>query len=148
MVHADRKDISRYIPLHPRFKGAFDFLLTGDLTKMPIESHRIDGQNVYANFSFGQGKKKGDARLEAHRRYIDIQYLIEGNEEIGWKHLDRCMEIQNPYSEEKDVMFYADHPESWVTLVPDQFTIFFPEDAHAPNVSDSKLRKVVVKVLL
>jgi YhcH/YjgK/YiaL family protein len=115
---------------------------------MPIESHQIDGQNVYANFSFGQGKKMQDARLEAHRRYIDIQYLIEGSEEIGWKHLDRSMEIQSPYNEEKDLILYADHPQSWVKLVPGEFVIFFPEDAHAPNVSDAMIRKVVVKVLI
>jgi biofilm protein TabA len=148
MILSDKKDMMRYVSLHPRFAAAFDFLTTTDLASAPIESHIIDGKNIYANFSLGKGKLKTDARLEAHKKYIDIQYLIEGNEEIGWKELDHCMEVQNPYKEEKDVMFYADASETWLRLVPGQFAIFFPEDAHAPVVSDGMVRKVVVKVLL
>ncbi|MCX6138768.1 MAG: YhcH/YjgK/YiaL family protein [Ignavibacteriales bacterium] len=147
MILSDKKDMMRYVGLHPRFAAAFEFLAKTDLAAHPIESHVIDGKNIYANFSFGKGKTKHDARLEAHKVYIDIQYLIEGTEEIGWKELDHCMEIQNPYKEEKDVMFYADAPETWLKLVAGQFAIFFPEDAHAPVVSDDNVHKVVVKVL-
>jgi biofilm protein TabA len=148
MILSDKKDMLRYVNLHPRFKTAFEFLAATDLAAHPIESHAIDGKNLYANFSSGKGKTKHDARLEAHRQYIDIQYLIEGDEEIGWKELDHCMEVQNPYKEEKDVMFYADAPETWLKLVPGQFAVFFPEDVHAPMVSEGNVRKVVVKVLL
>lgn len=138
----------RYVSLHPRFAAAFAFLAKMDLASAPIESQVIDGKNIYANFSLDKGKMKNDARLEAHKKYIDIQYLIEGTEDIGWKELDHCMEVQNPYKEEKDIMYYADAAETWLRLLPGQFAIFFPEDAHAPMVSDGVVRKVVVKVLL
>jgi YhcH/YjgK/YiaL family protein len=148
MILSDKKDMMRYVSLHPRFAAAFAFLAKMDLASAPIESQVIDGKNIYANFSLDKGKMKNDARLEAHKKYIDIQYLIEGTEDIGWKELDHCMEVQNPYKEEKDIMYYADAAETWLRLLPGQFAIFFPEDAHAPMVSDGVVRKVVVKVLL
>ena len=81
MILSDKKDMMRYVSLHPRFAAAFNFLAKTDLVSAPIESHVIDGKNIYANFSLGKGKMKSDARLEAHKKYIDIQYLRTNEKE-------------------------------------------------------------------
>jgi YhcH/YjgK/YiaL family protein len=86
------------------------------------------------------------ARLEAHRRYIDIQLVLEGDEQMGWKPLADCHNPVSEHSEERDIRFFHDAPASWVAVPPDHFCIFFPEDAHAPLVASGMVRKVIFKV--
>ncbi len=92
------------------------------------------------------GKTRDGARLEAHRGNIDIQFLISGEEEFGWKPTAQCEQPDGAFMPERDVQFFNDAPDSWHLLRPGQFVVFFPEDAHAPMVSAQSLRKVVIKV--
>jgi len=50
------------------------------------------------------------------------------------------------YSEEKDIRFFHDAAASWISTPPGAFCIFFPEDAHAPLVSNGNIRKAIFKV--
>jgi YhcH/YjgK/YiaL family protein len=95
-----------------------------------------------------QGKTREAARLECHRKYIDIQLVLEGDEEMGWKPLADCLNPVSDYSAEKDIQFFHDAPASWVAVPPEHFTIFFPEDAHAPLVArqGGMIRKVIFKI--
>ena len=86
------------------------------------------------------------ARLEAHRRYIDIQLVLDGDEQMGWKPLADCYNPMSEHSMEKDIGFFHDAPASWVSVPPDHFCIFFPEDAHAPLVGTGQIRKVIFKI--
>ena len=88
---------------------------------------------------------------EAHRQYIDIQALLQGEERIACAPVERLRETK-PYSEENDAAFYtADLPlqPSYLPLQPGYFAIFFPQDGHMPCLSVSEpqgVRKVVIKV--
>jgi YhcH/YjgK/YiaL family protein len=135
-----------YRSLHPGFEKAFEFLKRADLATMEKGTYEIDGKNVYAMVQGGPGKKSADARLEAHDRYIDIQYLIEGNERIGWKPRRECITTSSAYNSEKDIVFYGDVPQTTLAFVPGSFALFYPFDAHAPMISDGEVRKCVVKV--
>jgi biofilm protein TabA len=94
------------------------------------------------------GRTRSEAKLECHRRYIDIQLVLEGVDEMGWKPLSDCHEPMNDYSAERDIQFFRDVPASWIATPPGAFCIFFPEDAHAPLVSNGKIRKAVIKIAL
>jgi biofilm protein TabA len=138
----------RYTSLHPAFAKVFAFLRSPSFHAVDPGRLEIDGTHVYALVSHLPGKRPDEARLEAHRRYIDVQYLIAGTESMGWRALADCGEEEHPYDPEKDLLFLSDPPATWITIHPGTFVVFFPGDAHAPMVSHGIVRKVVLKVEL
>ena len=117
-----------------------------DLNKLPVEKYEIDGDRVYAMVAKDTGRKKEDALLETHEKYIDIQLILAGNDEMGWKTKSLCKHPTGEYDEEADIQFFADDPDAWFPVGRGFFVIFFPEDAHMPLISAGQLHKVVVKV--
>jgi YhcH/YjgK/YiaL family protein len=145
----------RYASLHPMFGRAFAFLNGALWARMASAAaaddgtgvrHAIDGDRLYVSIDRTQGRGRDRSRLEAHRRYIDIQLTIEGHEEIGWKPLATCAQPDDQYDNERDVRFYGDLPETWLSLPAGHFAIFFPDDAHAPLAGRRMLTKAVMKI--
>ncbi len=136
----------RYFGLHGAFPKAFEFLSERDLSAIRIGRTEIDGDRVYAIVSDVPGRSRHKGQLETHARYIDVQYVVSGVDEMGWKPASECRQPAVPYDPEKDVVFYTDEPDAWISVRPGSFVVFFPEDAHLPLVSDGEIRKVVVKV--
>jgi biofilm protein TabA len=134
--------------LHPGFGPALQFLRRADLSQLPEGRQEIDGSRLYALVIRGQGKGQKGAELEVHRRYIDIQCSITGSDVIGWKPTSTCGDPEQAYNEQKDIQFFRDAPDSWVTIPQGSFGIFYPEDAHAPTAADGPIHKVVVKIAL
>ena len=135
-----------YTSLNPHFAKAFAFLRQKGLDKLEDGRHDIDGANVYALLVKGTCKPSSRAKLEVHRKYIDIQYLVSGCDDIGWKNLQLCKHSEAAYNPETDAALFSDTPSVWLTLSPGDFAIFFPEDAHAPCVGQGQFHKAVVKV--
>ena len=135
----------RYASLKAGFAKAFEFLSRDDLGKLPAGRHEIDGEKVFAIIVREQGKGRAGAKLEAHKLYTDIQYCVSGMEEMGWRPVSRCAEDEG-FDDQKDLGFFGDAPESWATLAPGRFAIFFPADAHAVLGGTGRIRKVIVKV--
>lgn len=146
MILSSLSQLSRYAELHPLFAHAFGYLRDTDLFALVPGRYHIVGDDLIAIVEQVPGKTKEMARLEAHRRYIDIQLVLQGDEQMGWKPLADCHNPVSEHSEEKDIRFFHDAPASWITVPPDHFCIFFPEDAHAPLVSSGSVRKVILKV--
>lgn len=140
------ENADRYCDMHPEFARAFAFLERGDLAELPAERHEIDGDRLFCMISKGPGRPRAEAKLEAHRKYIDIQYVIAGDEEMGWKPTSDCRVVDVPYDADKDIEFFKDEPDSWNQVPPGSFVVFFPEDAHAPLVGEDQIHKVVLKV--
>ncbi len=145
----------RYLALHPAFARAFEFLTHADwatlLPASPGEAssntrYSIDGERMYVSIDRIQGRGREGARLEAHRRYIDIQLTIDGLEEIGWKPIGDCVSTSEAFDAVKDITFFNDRPESWLSVPAGRFAIFFPEDAHAPLGGRGVLKKAIVKI--
>jgi biofilm protein TabA len=136
----------RYFNMHPAFEKAFEFLRQKGLAELPAGRHEIDGDRLYCIISKGPGRSRSEAKLEAHRKYIDIQYVIAGTDEMGWKPTADCKVIDTEYDTDKDIMFFKDQPDSWTPVPAGSFVIFFPQDAHAPLVSRGEIHKVVLKV--
>ncbi|OGV55931.1 MAG: hypothetical protein A2X49_08070 [Lentisphaerae bacterium GWF2_52_8] len=110
----------------------------------------IRGDDIYANISSYKTKPLNESIFEAHRKYIDIQMLLQGGEGIGWA-LQPSLKIKEAYSEERDVALF-ERPSNplLVPLSPGLFSLFFPHDVHMPCVSLGKIsvpvKKVVVKI--
>ena len=137
----------RYAALHPRFAAAFAFLRDTDLAALEPGRHAVDGDALFAIVEACPGRTRAEAKLECHRRYIDIQLVLDGVDEMGWKPLADCRDPETDYDAARDIRFFRDAPASWIATPAGSFCLFFPEDAHAPLVGPGTIRKVVVKIL-
>ncbi len=138
--------LNRYTALHPWFARVFEYLRGTDFMMLSLGRHAVQGEQLFAIVEHCAGRTREEAKLECHRRYIDIQLVLEGVDEMGWKPVADCVDPATDYDEARDIRFFNDTPSSWIATPPGAFCIFFPEDAHAPLVSSGHIRKVVMKV--
>src|SRR5664279_731916 len=96
MIFSNISQSDRYAALHPLFQRAFDYIRETDLFAIAPGRYNIVGDNLIVIVEKVQGKTKEIAKLEAHRKYIDIQLVLDGDETMGWKPLEDC---HNPISE-------------------------------------------------
>jgi biofilm protein TabA len=136
----------RYLELNEGFAKAFEFLARPDLKELPAGRYGIDGERVYATVSKDPGRKREDAQLEAHEKFIDIQLVLSGTDVMGWKPRSSCAKPSGEYDQKSDLQFFTDEPDVWITTRSGAFVIFSPDDAHMPSISSGTLHKVVVKV--
>jgi YhcH/YjgK/YiaL family protein len=136
----------RHTPLHPLFARAFAYIRDTDLSSLAPGRYPIVGEDLFAIVEHVPGRAREAAKLECHRKYIDIQLVLDGVDEMGWKALVDCHQPVSDYKAEKDIQFFQDAPATWIATPPGAFCIFFPEDAHAPLVSTGNVRKVIFKV--
>ncbi len=146
MILSSLSQSDRYAGLHPLFQRVFDYIRDTDLFAIEPGRYNIVGDDLIAIVEKVPAKTKDMAKLEAHRKYIDIQLVLEGDETMGWKPLADCLNPISEHSMEKDIRFFHDAPASYVPVPPDHFCIFFPEDAHAPLVGNGTIRKVIFKI--
>ena len=140
------ENAEKYFSLNSRFAIAFRYLRNPALSSLTVERNEIEGDKLFAVLSRKTGKKRQDAKLEIHRKYIDIQFVIAGVDSMGWKATRACTTVETPYNDDKDIGYFSDPPDTWCAVKAGAFAIFFPEDAHAPMVSDGEIHKVIMKV--
>ncbi len=146
MIVDSLENAHRYESLHAGFRSAFRFLARGNLADLPLGRHEIDGDRVFAIIERGTQPGRAAVRLEAHREYIDVRYIIGGTDEVGWRATQACRTVAAPYDEATDMMFYADAAALWIPLPTGTLSIYFPQDAHAPMAGHGEVHRVVVKV--
>ncbi len=130
----------------PVMKTAFDFIEKAKAENLPKGKYELDGDKVYANVGFYDGDAAAGEKWEAHRKYIDVQYVIRGCETMGWQMMDN-FDGEIPYDEGRDVGFVYGIEGFDVTLTDDKFAIYFPQDLHQPLKSGKgEIYKVVVKI--
>lgn len=146
----NRKEFAvSYFKNKERWDRAFVFLKNTDLSKLEVKRYDIDGDNLYASVMEYVTKNEEDAKFEAHRKYIDIQYVISGIEEMGVAPLSSLKEVTVPYDAAKEVGFMTVNGAKFYQASPERFFIFFPSDIHRPGVKvgqNSQVKKIVVKV--
>ena len=142
---------TRYEALNPRFAQAFAYLRSVDGTQTPGR-HYLDGDNLFAIVETYATKPLESALFEAHRKYIDVQFIHRGRETILWAPLPLMREETRPYDAEKDIAKWKLVPDvTPLHLSAGSFAILFPQDAHAPCVewgASEQVFKVVMKVAL
>ncbi|MDO4759011.1 MAG: YhcH/YjgK/YiaL family protein [Rikenellaceae bacterium] len=148
MIFDSLKNCAEYYGISPRIKQAFELFAQVDWTQAEPGKQELDGKNIVANVQVRGLKTKEEAKLEVHDKYIDIQIHIAGADEaFGWADRSTLKQPKEAFNAEKDIQFFDDEPQTYVTLRPGQFTILMPEDAHAPLVGEGEIRKVILKVL-
>ncbi len=153
MIVADLKELYQQIPASPRFTKALDYIQAAHPDEMPDGRYEIDGDKLYALVqSYQTLAVDENAKYEAHRKYIDVQYIANGVEIMGWAPLEK-MQVNKEYNPEKDVVL-GTCPPALATLTrveAGQAAIFFPQDAHAPKLAcgePAAVKKLVVKVAI
>mgnify|MGYP000099062403 CR=1 FL=1 len=89
-----------------------------------------------------------ETKLEAHRKFIDIHVPISGPEILGRSETSTLTDVAVPYNEEKDVELFFGKPQQTAVVTPGQFVIFYPADAHAPNMGEAgkSHQKLCIKI--
>jgi len=142
--------LTSQIAITPALGTALSWLASARDQNLPDGRVEIDGSKVYALVQSYDSKP--EPRFEAHRRYLDIQYIVSGKEQFGWTALENLVPA-DPYNPEKDVVkgSVAAEAASFVKLSSGYLAVVWPADAHAPGMADgepSPVKKIVVKVIL
>lgn len=150
MIFSDLSHIREQIRMTPHFEQAFQFLGRPDLAALPDGRAAIDGDNVYAEVQSYATKPQSAAKYEAHRRYIDVQFVVSGEEFIGCAPIEK-LNLTTPYHQEHDYLLgdVAAGDATLVRLQAGQFAVLYPSDAHAPRLAidaPTQVKKIVVKV--
>jgi len=150
MIHDTLDQHGRYESIVPAFKQAFQFLKTKAHPSLAEGQIELDGERLFAKIAKYTTRDFEIAQPEAHRRYIDIQYLVSGREIIYWTPLAETAPPVVEYDAEKDLIFYGHNSRARpFELHTGDFAIFFPSDAHQPNChlgAAGPVHKVVIKV--
>jgi YhcH/YjgK/YiaL family protein len=135
-----------YLCLHPHFADVLAFLKKHESTLPALlpGSYDVNSSGAFASISEYESKPEDKGFLEYHRKFIDIQIMIEGREKIGIAHKDNCRDLG--YLEEKD-LGKLDGTADYIPLDTTNFAIFFPQDAHMPQISCADKREKVKKVV-
>ncbi len=137
-----------YNSLGAGIQRAFEYLQQADLKSLAAGRYELDGKNLYVMSQEYTSKLPEQGKWEAHRRYIDIQYIISGTERIGYAHLTRL--VQGNYNPEKDFLALTGVGD-FLTLSAGDFMLLFPEDAHMPGMAVGDpvpVKKVVIKIAI
>jgi biofilm protein TabA len=140
-----------YARLHPQLARAFDILKNKALARKKDGKYTVDGDKIYYTIARYTTKPLSQGKFEAHKKYIDIQVVLRGEELLGHALIDD-LTINQPYDKAKDIEFFA-QPEKITTAVLKRglFCILFPSDAHMPcchSTEPSDVTKLVIKVRL
>jgi YhcH/YjgK/YiaL family protein len=132
------------------WEKAFDFLKNTDLDTLKPGKYVLDGENVFVSVAEGPIKLLENAKWEAHHKYIDLQYVIKGQEKMGIAPISTAKPI-GEFDDKKDVGFYTSlaKTEKYYVAKPGTFFLFFPSDAHRPSIKIKGFntdKKLVVKI--
>ena len=132
-------------------RTALHFLHEQDFKNMEDGVYPIDGKNSYAILQRYNTRIPDSAKPEAHRQYVDIQYIVDGQEELGWCPLNPELREHTKYDIDKDIIFYERLvPGSSVIRREGYFAVLYPADVHRPcgavNGESEPVTKVVVKI--
>ena len=149
MIYDKIENHRNYRGIGDGIDAALDYLLNADLEGLEPGKHIIDGDKLFAACMEYETKVENLSKNEAHRKYIDVQYIVRGIEKMNASALDGLM-VTEEYDDDKDVIFYEHRTDCTFVAGPGCFAVFFPEDAHMPGVctenGPENVKKVVVKV--
>jgi YhcH/YjgK/YiaL family protein len=134
----------------PVLQRAIEHVRGYDLTTLPPGKYMLEGDAMFMLAQDAQTKPKHERNAESHRKFVDIQLLVEGEERLGVSRLSQTCVVSEDKLEEADYALYsAVDVESDIVLMPGMFAVFFPADVHRPCCAvneERAIRKVVVKI--
>lgn len=150
MIITDLQHIDQQLPMTHSMRQAIDFLRRTDLLDLPDGNVPLEGERVFAILQRYRTAHLDAPQFEYHRKYIDLQYVLSGEEIIGWAPAAGMTALFD-YNEGQDICFGLMEPGKWspLRLVAGQLAVLWPEDGHAPRLATDRaclVRKIVVKV--
>ena len=141
-----------YDTLSSRIQQGLAYLQNTDLASLAPEKYEIDGDNLFVLIQEYETRPLENGKWESHKKYLDIQYIIEGNELMGYAPIEYLTDVVD-LTPTKDMLYYKDANNAgiFLKLNAGEFALFFPQDAHMPNITNGtvcKNKKAVVKILI
>lgn len=136
-----------YHGIHPGIDKALDYIKSADFSELPMGKHEIDGEALFVILKEYPTNKIDGQLLEAHIKYIDVQYVVEGVEEMGVT-IKSGQKPKKAYDDTDDYMLFEESYDI-ITVKAGMFAIFFPDDIHMPEITTSEpsmVKKAVFKV--
>jgi len=139
-----------YRPMGANIALSLDYLRRTDFSQMPSGRHEVDGDRVWAVVQRYRPKPPAQAVWEAHRQYIDVQYVAAGTERMSYAPLGDGLSVRQAYDAQKDAILFDANGE-FFTMSAGDFAIFAPHDVHAPGLAtdppegSAEVCKVVMK---
>lgn len=147
MIVDNIKNAHLYYNIDEKYKTALEFLQNTDLINLENGKYPISGDDIYIIVQEYETKPEKDGKLEAHQKYTDIQYIIKGQEKLGYLNIER-FSPSTSYDIDKDILF-GEGDCDFIKANEGDFLIFTPQDAHMPCISidgASQVKKAVVKI--
>lgn len=141
------ENASIYCRLDARVEAAFHWLRSPRMLCAEVGRHQAQDSDMFALVQRYETIPHTKGRWEAHRHYIDLQYIVSGTEVMGHAPIS-SLTVVEPYDEAKDIMFLTGKGDLF-TVPEGTFVIFFPHDAHMPMLCaehPSQVHKIVVKI--
>ena len=148
MITGNIKDCEKYFSVHKDFKTAFELLkgLAADSEPQELKKDSVKG-NLFECTTSDEEKPGKPKTFEAHKKYIDIHYMVDGSENFGYANTDKLTPVCE-YHEGDDYILLKGEA-SKITLHAGDFCVVFPEDAHIPDMdfeNNAKVKRCVLKV--
>lgn len=149
MIVGKIKNIGTYKGISKKLDIAIDNIISGDYKNKLVGKNEIDGNKVFFNIQEINTKDVEEAFFETHKKYIDIQIVIDGTENYGVLLSDEQLEVVKPFDKNNDLTLFNKKPEIILTLTPEDFIIFFTDEPHMPGLKvgeKNSIKKVVYKI--
>ncbi len=136
-------NLNNYYGISKQLDIVIDYIIKNNYCTDYKEGGRIDGCNYYNMCEFS-GKDILNEKFEAHKKHIDLQYILEGNESFQYASLNSLVEC-DAYDEKADIYFLKGAGKS-VDVPSGSFVLFFPDDAHRGGKGSKDIKKLVFKI--
>lgn len=136
----------KYFKVHHLFEKAFNFISNTDFNNLNSGKYPIEKDECFAIVNRYKTKSVAESFSETHKKYIDIQYIILGDENIGYGFINDFENLE--YNSENDLQKHIGSLD-FISLKPKHFAIFFPDDVHMPGIikdETQEVLKVVIKI--
>lgn len=153
MILDNIKNLPKYAAGNEMLLLAYDFIMNYKKQPFPCGRYELDGERCFALVQKYETVPASEKDFESHARYIDLQYVVSGQERMLWASKDgiTCTE---PMDVQKDIAFYTekqDYTPCELVVEADEFALFYPQDAHKTGCcaeGPETVEKIVVKVLM
>lgn len=149
MIYGNLNHMDKYSFLDKEILDCFKYAIEKKLAEVEKGTYKIDGENIFVNVVEYETQNKEDRFWEAHKKYIDIHLMFDGNEKIAVNLIDN-LDIKE-YQEKNDFVPLEGKESGYVTLTKGDFLICYPEDAHMTAIkvdNKEKIKKAIFKVII
>lgn len=148
MIIDNYKNAEIYCGINKNLDLALKFLKTIDISNLTLGKHEIPNSNSFYIYQEYNSKPLEEGKWEGHRKYIDIQYILDGCEKMGYRPINELTPLK-PYNPDTDFISLSGTSDNFFNVSAGNFAIFFPEDGHMPGLAFKEvapIRKLVFKV--